>query len=70
MSVAEIKERVVELSADEKLELAAWLKFQLQKDDPEFLDDLRRGVSEMEAGNVVKQAEVERMHRELQPQRR
>jgi len=70
MSVSEIKDRVVELSADEKLELAAWLKHQLQKDSPEFLEDLRRGIAEMEAGKFVKQAEVERMHREALAQKR
>jgi hypothetical protein len=36
MSLVELKQAVEELSADERLELAAYLRWRSQKDDPEW----------------------------------
>ena len=70
MSVAEIKEQVAQMTEDEQLEIVAWIQFLMQQNDPAFLPQIRREMAEMEAGKVVKQAEVERLHRELLAQGR
>jgi hypothetical protein len=70
MSFAEVKEEVIGMTREQRLELAAWIAHLNRKDDPEWRAELDRRISAMEAGKQVTQADVERMHRDLLAQGR
>ncbi|MDA1272832.1 MAG: hypothetical protein O2960_02095 [Verrucomicrobia bacterium] len=65
MSLAEIKESIAELSAEERLELAALIAHLNRAEDPEFKAELDRRLSAMDAGKKADRSELERVHRNL-----
>jgi len=65
MSFAEIKEKVAELTDEERLDLEAWLLCLRLGNDPAWLAEMDRRMAKMDAGKKVSQEEVLRMHQEL-----
>jgi hypothetical protein len=65
MSLAELKEQVVELTEEERLDLEAWLVRLRLSNDREWLAEINRRMRDMDAGKKVSQDEVLRVHREL-----
>ena len=65
MSFAELKEKVAELTDEERLDLEAWLVCLRLSNDPEWLAEMDRRMAKMDAGKKVSQEEVLRMHQEL-----
>ncbi len=51
MSVAELKQAVDGLTADERLELAEYLRWRARKDDPEWQAELGRRLDRSLAGH-------------------
>jgi hypothetical protein len=70
MSFAELKEKVAEMTDEQRLELAAVLAFHRRRNDPEHLAELDRRMKAMDNGKKVPQEEIERKHRELLAQGR
>jgi hypothetical protein len=50
MSFAEVKESIVEMSAEERLEVAALIAHLNRADDPEYQSELDRRMAAMDAG--------------------
>lgn len=65
MSVAEIKQAVEQLSVDERLELAAYLLWRNQKDDPEWQAEIGRRLDQCLSGRGHTEAEVLALHDRL-----
>ncbi len=64
MSLTELKEKADALPADERVRLLEHLSVMVKDEDIQATVDRR--MKDMDAGrNVVSQAEVERIHREL-----
>jgi hypothetical protein len=65
MSFAELKEKVAELSEEERLDMEAWLVSLRLMNDPEWLAEMSRRMADMDAGKKVSQEEILRIHQEL-----
>ncbi len=65
MSLAEIKQQVAGLPADQRLELAALIAHLSRTDDPQYQADLDRKLVAMDAGSKSTQADLERLHADL-----
>lgn len=65
MSLAELKKESVSLSAEEKLELAAFLQAQLEPQGTRRRERVSALMSEMDAGRKFSRADFERTDREL-----
>ena len=65
MSVAELKHAVEQLSADERLELAAFIRWRTQKDDPEWQAELAHRLNRCLSGQSHGAEEVEGLHDRL-----
>jgi hypothetical protein len=65
MSLAEIKQQVAGLPADERLELAALIAHLSRTDDPQYRADLDLKLAAMEAGNKSTESDLERLHADL-----
>ena len=65
MSFAEIKERIAELTPEERLELAALIAHLSQAEDPNYRVELDRQLAEMDAGKKYSRQDLEQLHDEL-----
>jgi hypothetical protein len=65
MSFAELKEKVAELTEEERLDLESWLVTLRLTNDPEWLAEMDRRMAGMDAGKKITQEEVMRIHQEL-----
>ena len=54
MSLAEVKERVMELPVEEQAELASFLAARFRRDDPEYRALLARLIDDQNPDNWVK----------------
>ena len=65
MSVAELKHAVDELTADERLELAEYLRWHSRKDDPEWQTELGRRLDRTLSGHGHSAEELQQLHDKL-----
>ena len=65
MSVAEIKRAVDELTADERLELAEYLRWQTRKDDPQWQAELGARLDRCLSGQGHSAEELQHLHDKL-----
>jgi hypothetical protein len=65
MSLAEIKETITEMSAEERLEIAALIAHLNRVDDPQYQAELDRRMSAMDAGRKNSVESLESRHRDL-----
>ncbi len=65
MSIAELKEQIVELLAGERLKLATFLEELEEKDDPLFRQTLIQRMKAMDKGNKVSMDVFEQLHQNL-----
>jgi len=65
MSFAEVKESIVEMSAEERLEVAALIAHLNRADDPEYQAELDGRMSAMDAGRKTSAAALKKRHAEL-----
>jgi alanine racemase len=70
MSMAEIKEQIAGMSAEERLEVAALIAHLNRADDPEYQAELDQRMSAMDAGRKNSAAALENSHRNLSNQGR
>ena len=62
MSVAELKHAVDELTAEERLELAVYLRWRSRQDDPEWQAELGRRLNRSLSGHGHSDEELRRVH--------
>jgi hypothetical protein len=65
MSVAELKHAVDELTSDQRLELAEYLRWRSRKDDPEWQAELGRRLDRSLAGHGHPAEELQQLHDRL-----
>ena len=65
MSVTELKRAVDELTTEERLELAEYLRWQTRKDDPEWQAELGRRLNRSLAGQGHPAEELQVLHDRL-----
>ncbi len=65
MSLAEIKECIEALSVEDRLEIAAWIAYLNRATDPSYQADLDARMSRMDAGQKYAEADLARIHAEL-----
>ena len=65
MSVAELKQAVEELSVDERLELAEYLRWRSRKDDPEWQEEVGRRLNSCLSGRGRTAEELQALHDKL-----
>ncbi len=65
VSIAELKNRIAELTVEERLELAALITHLTRKDDPAYQAELARRMAEKDAGKKFDQADLKRLHTDL-----
>jgi hypothetical protein len=65
VSVAELKHAVDQLTDDERLELAAFIRWRTQRDDPEWQAELAQRLDRCLSGRGRSATEVESMHDRL-----
>ena len=65
MSVAEIKQAVESLTADQRLELVEYLRWRSAKDDPAWQGELGRRLDRCLAGGGHAQEELFSLHERL-----
>jgi len=65
MSFAEVKERVAEMSAEERLEVAALIAHLNRADDSEYQAELDRRMTAMDAGRKTSGLALGKRHAEL-----
>jgi hypothetical protein len=65
MSVAELTEKINELSPEERSQLFAFLAGMGQQEEAEFREEIGRRMKDMDAGHKVTAEEFERKHNEL-----
>lgn len=65
MSFAEIKERVADLTPEERLELAGLIAHLSRTDDLQYQAELERRLARMDAGTKHDSAELLHLHNEL-----
>ena len=65
MSMVEVKETVAEMSAEERLEIAAFIAHLNRADSPEYQTELDRRMSAMDAGEKTSTQDLKRRHKDL-----
>ena len=70
MSVAELKQAVDQLSADERLELAEYLRWRSRRDDPDWQAEIGKRLDRCVAGEGHPAAELIQLHDKLTAARR
>ena len=65
MSFAEVKERVAEMSAEERLEVAALIAHLNRAEDSEYQVELDRRMMAMDGGRKTSGPALEKRHAEL-----
>ena len=70
MSVAEVKASIVEMSVEERLEIAALIAHLNRADDPEYQAKIDRRMAAMDAGRKTDLAALEHLHEDLKQQGR
>ncbi len=65
MSVAEIKQAVEQLSPEERLELAEYLRWRAAKDDPEWQAEIGRRLDRCSSGQGHAAEELIQLHEKL-----
>lgn len=65
MSLTKVKESVVEMSVDERLELAAFIAHLNLVDDSGYRAELDRRMTAMDAGRKIPARTLEELHEEL-----
>jgi hypothetical protein len=65
MSLAEIKDCIEALSVEDRLEIAAWIAYLNRATDPSYQAELDVRMSRMDAGQKFTQADLARIHAEL-----
>lgn len=65
MSVAELKHAVDDLTTDQRLELAEYLRWRSRKDDPEWQAELGRRLNRSLAGHGHSAAELQQLNDKL-----
>lgn len=65
MSVAELKHAVDELNADQRLELAEYLRWRSRRDDPEWQAELGRRLDRSLSGQGHSAEELQQLHDKL-----
>jgi len=65
VSFTEIKHAIEQLTDDERLELAAFIRWRNQKDDPNWQAELARRIDSCRAGGGKTASDVEILHRRL-----
>ena len=65
MSVAELKHAIDELTSDERLELAEYLRWRSRKDDPEWQAELGRRLDRSLSGRGRSAEELQKLHDKL-----
>jgi hypothetical protein len=68
MSFVELKERVLSLTPEERLELAALLAHLSQSDDPAYQATLDARMDAMDAGKKFGREDLDRLNRKLAAQ--
>jgi len=64
MSVAEIKNEIAALSAEEKEELRRFMIIERMRNDPQWKEELERRLDQVEAGTYYTKEDLERIHAE------
>jgi hypothetical protein len=70
MSLAEIKDRVAELSPEERLDLAAFLLHLNRSDDPQYQAEMDRRLDRTSKGQKHSSTDLIRLHESLSAQGR
>jgi hypothetical protein len=70
MSMVEVKETVAEMSAEERLEIAALIAHLNRADSPEYQSELDGRMAAMDAGGKKSAQDLERRHQDLLDQGR
>ncbi|HEY1788336.1 MAG TPA: hypothetical protein VGJ73_09285 [Verrucomicrobiae bacterium] len=70
MSMVEVKETIAEMSAEERLEIAALIAHLNRADSPEYQNELERRMSGMDAGKKISSVDFVRSHEKLLKQGR
>ena len=65
MSVAELKQAVDELTPDERLDLAEYLRWRTRKDDPQWQAELGSRLDRSLAGQGHSDEELQQLHDRL-----
>lgn len=65
MSMVEVKETIVEMSVEERLEIAALIAHLNRADDSDYQVELDRRMSAMDAGQKTSAQVLERRHKDL-----
>jgi hypothetical protein len=65
MSVAELKHAIDELTPDERLELAEYLRWSSRKDDPEWQAELGLRLDRSLSGHSHSAEELQQLHDKL-----
>lgn len=65
MNLAEIKNQIGAMTADERLEVVAFISHLSQVDDPAYQAELARRLDAMEAGHKTSLEDLERLHERL-----
>ena len=65
MSMAEVKETVAEMSAEERLEIAAFIAHLNRADGTEYQSELDRRMAAMDSGKKTSAQDLERRHKGL-----
>ena len=65
MSMVEVKETVAEMSAEERLEIAAFIAHLNRADTTEYQSEMDRRMSAMDAGRKSSAQDLERRHKDL-----
>jgi hypothetical protein len=65
MSLAEIKDQIVVMSVEDRLEVAALISHLNQVDDPAYLAELDRRLDAMSQGHKSGLADLQRLHDKL-----
>ncbi|HEV2331084.1 MAG TPA: hypothetical protein VGY56_20060 [Verrucomicrobiae bacterium] len=63
--MVEVKETIAEMTAEERLEIAALIAHLNRADSPEYQDEMDRRMSGMDAGNKIPSKDFVRNHEEL-----
>jgi hypothetical protein len=65
MSLAEVKERVLELPVEEQAELASFLASRFRRDDPEYRALLTRLIDDRDPNHWVRWEDVKKRLKEI-----
>jgi hypothetical protein len=70
MSMVEVKETITEMTAEERLEIAALIAHLNRADSPEYQNEMDRRMSGMDAGKKISSKDFVRSHDDLLKQGR